>query len=185
MASNTATAAVSRPYAEALMSLAQSNNVADKFDSDVRSLLNLLKESEPLQKFFANPFIDGEDKKGVISKILSDDTNPMFRNFLMLLVDRRRIILLEDIAQEYLTQLRELNQIVLAEVISAVPLTDEQKQTIKEKVKSIEPNAREVELDSKIDSDIIGGVIIKVGSQVVDSSLRGQLRRLTLNLNKG
>ena len=183
MASNTAaTAAVSRPYAEALMSLAKSNNVADKFDSDVRSLLNLLKESQPLQTFFANPFIDADDKKGVISKILSDDTNPMFRNFLMLLVDRRRIILLEDIAQEYLALLRELNQTVLAEVISAVPLTDEQKQTIKEKVKAM-TDAREVELDSKINSDIIGGVIIKVGSQVIDSSLRGQLRRLSLSLN--
>ena len=181
MASNTATAAVSRPYAEALMSIAQSNNVADKFDSDVRSLLNLIKESQPLQNFFANPFISGEDKKGVISKILSDDTNPIFRNFLMLLVDRRRITLVEDIAQEYLAKLRELNQTVLAEVISAVPLTDEQQQTIKEKVKSM-TDAREVELDSTIDSDIIGGVIIKVGSQVVDSSLRGQLRRLSLSL---
>ena len=181
MANNTATAAVSRPYAEALMSIAQSNNVADKFDSDVRSLLNLIKESQPLQNFFANPFISGEDKKGVISKILSDDTNPIFRNFLMLLVDRRRITLVEDIAQEYLAKLRELNQTVLAEVISAVPLTDEQQQTIKEKVKSM-TDAREVELDSTIDSDIIGGVIIKVGSQVVDSSLRGQLRRLSLSL---
>ncbi len=181
MANNTATAAVSRPYAEALMSLAKSNNVADKFDSDVRSLLNLLKESQPLQNFFANPFIDAEDKKGVISKILSDDTNPIFRNFLMLLVDRRRITLVEDIGQEYLAKLREFNQTVLAEVISAVPLTDEQKQTIKEKVKSM-TDAREVELDSKINSDIIGGVIIKVGSQVVDSSLRGQLRRLSLSL---
>ncbi|AFY56122.1 ATP synthase F1 subcomplex delta subunit [Rivularia sp. PCC 7116] len=181
MAKNTATAAVSRPYAEALMSIAQSNNVADKFDSDVRSLLNLIKESQPLQNFFANPFISGEDKKGVISKILSDDTNPIFRNFLMLLVDRRRITLVEDIAEEYLAKLRELNQTVLAEVISAVPLTDEQQQTIKEKVKSM-TDAREVELNSTIDSDIIGGVIIKVGSQVVDSSLRGQLRRLSLNL---
>ncbi len=181
MANNTATAAVSRPYAEALMSIAQSNNVADKFDSDVRSLLNLLKESQPLQNFFANPFIDAEDKKGVISKILSDDTNPIFRNFLMLLVDRRRITLVEDIGQEYLAKLRELNQTVLAEVISAVPLTDEQQQTIKEKVKAM-TDAREVELDSKINSDIIGGVIIKVGSQVVDSSLRGQLRRLSLSL---
>ncbi|MEL7246627.1 MAG: ATP synthase F1 subunit delta, partial [Cyanobacteria bacterium J06636_27] len=60
-------------------------------------------------------------------------------------------------------------------------LTDEQQQTIKEKVKSM-TDAREVELDSTIDSDIIGGVIIKVGSQVIDSSLRGQLRRLSLNL---
>ena len=184
MTSNIATAGISRPYAEALMSVAQSNNVEDKFDSDVRSLLSLLEESEALRNFFANPFISVEDKKGVVNKILSSDTNPMFRNFLMLLVDRRRIILVEGIAQEYLALLRQLNQIVLAEVISAVPLTDEQQQTIKEKVKSM-TNAQQVELNSKIDSDIIGGVIIKVGSQVVDSSLRGQLRRLSLRLNNG
>ncbi|MGD1910119.1 MAG: ATP synthase F1 subunit delta [Rivularia sp. (in: cyanobacteria)] len=184
MTSNIATAGISRPYAEALMSVAQSNNVEDKFDSDVRSLLSLLEESEALRNFFANPFISVEDKKGVVNKILSSDTNPMFRNFLMLLVDRRRIILVEGIAQEYLALLRQLNQIVLAEVISAVPLTDEQQQTIKEKVKSM-TNAQQVELNSKIDSYIIGGVIIKVGSQVVDSSLRGQLRRLSLRLNNG
>ena len=184
MTSNIATAGISRPYAEALMSVAQSNNVEDKFDSDIRSLLSLLEESEALRNFFANPFISTEDKKGVVNKILSPDTNPMFRNFLMLLVDRRRIILVEGIAQEYLALLRQLNQIVLAEVISAVPLTDDHQQTIKEKVKSM-TNAQEVELNSKIDSDIIGGVIIKVGSQVVDSSLRGQLRRLSLRLNNG
>ena len=182
MKNNVATAEISRPYAQALMSVAQSNSIENKFEPDIRGLLDLLENSEPLQNFFANPFIDADDKKGVISKILRDDTNAMFRNFLMLLVDRRRIVLLEGIAQEYLALLREENQTALAEVISAVPLSEEQQQKIKEKVKSM-TNAREVELSSKIDSDIIGGVIIKVGSQVIDSSLRGQLRRLTLSLS--
>ena len=99
----------------------------------------------------------------------------------MLLVDRGRIILLEGVCQQYLSMLREMNQTVLAEVTSAVPLTDEQQQSIKEKVKGM-TNAREVELETSINSEIIGGVIIKVGSQVIDASLRGQLRRLSLAL---
>ncbi len=65
---------------------------------------------------------------------------------------------------------------------SAVPLSESQQETIKEKVIAM-TGAHQVELSAKIDSDIIGGVIIKVGSQVIDASLRGQLRRLSLRLN--
>jgi len=77
--------------------------------------------------------------------------------------------------------LRQLNQTVLAEVISAVPLTEAQQQAIIQKVIAIS-NARQVELETKVDSELIGGVIIKVGSQVIDASIRGQLRRLSLRL---
>jgi F-type H+-transporting ATPase subunit delta len=88
---------------------------------------------------------------------------------------------LEAILQQYLALLRQLNQTVLAEVISAVPLTEAQQQAVIDKVLAI-TNARQVELETKIDSDLIGGLIIKVGSQVIDASLRGQLRRLSLRL---
>jgi F-type H+-transporting ATPase subunit delta len=75
-----------------------------------------------------------------------------------------------------------LNQAVLAEVASAVELTDAQKQSVREKVIAM-TSANQVELNTKIDPDLIGGVIIKVGSQVVDASLRGQLRRIGLRLS--
>jgi F-type H+-transporting ATPase subunit delta len=181
MKTNIATAEIAQPYAEALMSVAQSKNQTEEFGEDVRSLLNLLSESEQLRNFFGNPFIPPEDKKAVISRIFGEGANTYLRNFLMLLVDRRRILLLEDICQQYLALLRQIKQTVLAEVISAVPLSEAQQQAVKEKVIAM-TNAREVELDTKIDRDIIGGVIIKVGSQVIDASLRGQLRRLSLRL---
>jgi F-type H+-transporting ATPase subunit delta len=70
----------------------------------------------------------------------------------------------------------------LAEITSAIPLTETQQQAITEKVIAL-TNARQVEIETKIDSELIGGVIIKVGSQVIDASLRGQLRRLSLRLS--
>ena len=99
----------------------------------------------------------------------------------MILVDRRRIIFLEGICQHFRTLLRKLNNIVLAEVTSAVELTDEQRQAVIDKVKSI-TQAQDVELVNRLDQGLIGGVIIKVGSQVIDASLRGQLRRLSISL---
>ncbi|KAB8332718.1 F0F1 ATP synthase subunit delta [Scytonema tolypothrichoides VB-61278] len=182
MKSNIAMAEISQPYAEALMSIAQSKNLTDQLGEDVRSLLSLLSESEQLRSFLENPFVGLDDKKAVINRILGEGANAYFRNFLLLLVDRRRISLLEPVLQQYLTLLRQLKQIALAEVISAVPLTEEQQQAVRNKVIAL-TKAREVELDTKIDPELIGGVIIKVGSQVIDASLRGQLRRISLRLS--
>ena len=181
MTSKVATAEIAQPYAQALLSIAQSKNLTEAFGEDARTLLSLLSENRELKNFFSNPFIQSEKKKALIRQILGESANSYLRNFLLVLVDKRRIAFLEPILQQYLALLRQLNQTVLAEVTSAVPLTEAQQQAIIEKVIAIS-KARQVELETKIDSELIGGVIIKVGSQVIDASLRGQLRRLSLRL---
>lgn len=173
---------VIEPYAQALMSVAQSNNVVDRVGEDVNTLLDLLKSSEDLRNFLANPLTKAEAKKAVLQQIVGEQLHPYTRNFLMLLVDRGRILFIEGICKQYQALLRKLNQTVLAEVISAVELNDGQKQSVRDKVMAM-TNARQVELETKIDPELIGGVIIKVGSQVVDASLRGQLRRISLRLS--
>ncbi|NJS09138.1 MAG: F0F1 ATP synthase subunit delta [Microcoleus sp. CSU_2_2] len=179
---STVSTEVLQPYASALMSLAQSNNLTEQFGEDLRSLLSLLKSSEELRLFLASPLVKADDKKAVIDRISGEEMNPLMRNFLRLLVDKGRILFLEGIGEQYLSKLRELNQTVLAEVTSAVPLSDAQQQSVREKVQAM-TSARQVEIETKIDADLIGGVVIKVGSQVIDASLRGQLRRLGLRLN--
>jgi F-type H+-transporting ATPase subunit delta len=176
------TAEVLEPYAEALMSLAQSQNLVEQFGDNVATLLNLLEGSEELQQFLGNPTFKAEDKKAVLRQLVGDQVHPYMMNFLLILVDRRRILFLEGICNKFQDILRKLNQTVLAEVISAVPLSESQQQTIREKVLAM-TSAREVELNNKVDPDLIGGVIIKVGSQVIDASLRGQLRRIGIQLS--
>ncbi len=184
MTSQVATAEVAQPYAQALLSIAQSKNLTEEFGEDARTFLSLLRADKQLQNFFGNPFIQPESKKALIKQILGEGANSYLRNFLLILVDKRRIAFLEPILQQYLALLRQLNQTVLAEVTSAVPLTEAQQQAIIQKVIAI-TNARQVELEPKVDSELIGGVIIKVGSQVIDASIRGQLRRLSLRLTSG
>ncbi|MEG4073405.1 ATP synthase F1 subunit delta [Microcoleus sp. Pol14C2] len=179
---STVSTEVLQPYASALMSLAQSNNLSEKFGEDIRSLLSLLEGSEDLRQFLGNPLIKPDAKKAVIQQIAGEEMSPLMHSFLKLLVDKGRIVFLEGIGKQYLARLRELNQTVLAEVTSAVPLSDAQQQTVREKVQAM-TSASQVEIETKIDADLIGGVVIKVGSQVIDASLRGQLRRLGLRLN--
>ena len=164
------------------MSLAKSNDLSEQFGNDIRSLLSLLESSEDLRQFLGNPLIKPDAKKAVIKQIAGEEMNPLMRSFLSLLIDKGRILFLEGIGKQYLTQLRALNQTVLAEVTSAVPLSDAQQETVRQKVQAM-TSARQVEIETKIDADLIGGVVIKVGSQVIDASLRGQLRRLGIRLS--
>ena len=175
------TSEISAPYAQALMSLAKSDNLSDRFGEDAAGLLNLLKESPDLDQFLESPVIDLDAKKAVLQQILGDQVHPHMRNFLLLIVDHRRVAFLSGILKQYQALLRELNQTALAEVVSAVQLNDGQQQTVRDRVIAL-TGARQVELQTTIDPDLIGGVIIKVGSQIIDASLRGQLRRIALKL---
>jgi F-type H+-transporting ATPase subunit delta len=172
---------VAEPYAQALMSLAQSDNLTDRIGEDIRSLLGLIENSEDLRDFLMNPVVKEPVKKEVLRRI-AGDTHPYLVSFLMLLVDKRRVIYLEKVCQQYLELLRKLKNAVLAEVSSATELNEGQLQSVVERVKAL-TGASEVELKTKIDPELIGGVVIKVGSQVFDASLRGQLRRIGYSLS--
>lgn len=175
---------IAEPYAEALMSIATSQDLVDRLYEDVTTLQDTLAESMDLRQFIENPFIKPDDKKAVLRQIGSDRFHPVMQNFLMLLVDRARIVFLADICKQYQALVRQARQIILAEVTSAVELNDEQKEAVKQKVVQL-TGAQQVELEPQIDPDLIGGVVIKVGSQVFDASIRGQLRRLGLTLSSG
>ena len=103
-------------------------------------------------------------------------------NVLSILIDRRRILFLRQVCEQYLALQRKLQKIALADVTSATPLNDEQRQAAIERVKQLTKSTG-VELRETVDSELIGGVIIRVGSQVIDASLRGQLRRLAFQLS--
>lgn len=177
------TSEIIEPYASALVSLAQEHDLTERFGADARLLVDLLKESDELTQFFSNPLARAEAQKGVLRQLVGEQVHQYMLNFLMLLVDRKRIFLLAGICQQYLSRLREINQTVLAEVTSAVELSEEQQQTIRDKVIQL-TGARAAELETSVDADLIGGVVIKVGSQVFDASLRGQLRRIALSLGR-
>ena len=183
MASSGTLADVVNPYAEGLMGVAQTHNLTAQIAEDVDALVKLVKDSESFQSFLASPLVDDASKKSLLNRTVSEYLHPYTVNFLMLLIDRKRISLLADICTKFQEIYRQLNQIALAEVTSAVPLSESQQESVRQKVVQI-TGARSVELETKLDSDLIGGVVIKVGSQILDASLRGQLRRIGMSLSR-
>ena len=125
---------IAEPYAQALMSLAQSQDITRSVGEDCRSILELLEESADLRSFISSPVMKDEDKRAVLNKLLGDDIHKYLRNFIMLLVDKRRIIFLEAICQQYLALLRKLTNTVLAEVTASTELSDSQRRDVIEKI---------------------------------------------------
>jgi len=170
------------PYAEALVSLASGQGLLDTFTADVRFIAAVWQATPELGQFLASPLVKTEAKKNLLQQVFADQIHPLLLNALQLLTDRRRIMFLGALCQRFLELQRKLQNIVLAEVTAAVPLTEAQQQSIRERVKDF-TQASSVELQISQDPTVLGGVILKIGSQVIDLSLRGQLRRLALQLS--
>jgi F-type H+-transporting ATPase subunit delta len=171
------------PYAEAMMAVAQSQNLLDIFDENCKAVQQALIDSPDFNEFLGSPIVQAADKKAVLQKVLGNDINPVMMNVIMVLIDRGRVGFLSGICGQYQVLLRKLKGNELAEVTTAVELTDAQKTAIIEKVKAM-TGANNVDIAVKIDPAIIGGAIVKVGSQIIDSSLRSQLRLIGMSLAK-
>lgn len=171
---------VADPYAEALLSLARQQNQVDAFGNDIRFILATTQQTPELMRFLSSPVVPEQTKKELLRRAFAQ-INPVILNTLLLLTDRRRIMFMESVCQRFLDLQRQLNKIALAEVTSVVPLNPDQQQSLKERIKQL-GQANDVELELKQDPSLIGGLVVKVGSQVIDLSLRGQLRRMALQL---
>ncbi len=175
------TSEVAEPYAQALMALAQARGLANEIGDDMRSLVALLAESVEFRDFINSPVIDRDVKKAVLQQVAGERASDVLVKFLLLLAEKRRLLFLAAIAEQYLVLLRERNETVLAEVTSAQELTEAQGREIASRVKTM-TNARDVELRTSVDANLLGGAVVKIGSQVLDYSLRGQLRRIGMSL---
>jgi F-type H+-transporting ATPase subunit delta len=179
MISSTMAEKVVDPYAEALIALGSGQGLLDTFAADMRFIAEVLRATPELCQFLANPVIKAEAKKNLLQQVFADQIHPLLLNALKLLTDRRRIMFLGTVCRRFLDLQRKLQNIVLAEVTTAIPLTEAQQQSIRERVMDF-TRASGVELQTAQDPELLGGVVIKIGSQVIDLSLRGQLRRLAL-----
>lgn len=181
MNDSTISSEIASPYAKALMSVANDHGAVDQVGGEVAELLEVLASSNELTSFLASPLMSADTKKGVLRQVAEGKVSDFLLNFLLLLVDRGRVAFLQPVLRQYQALLRERNQTVLAEVIAAVELSDEQKDAIRDRVKGM-TGASNVDLSVQLDPSLLGGLVIRVGSQVVDASLRGQLRRIGMQL---
>ena len=169
---------VAVPYAEALLDLAKSNGSLKETTNDINIVSQFLANSSDLKKFLGNPLITREAKKNVVKDIIGEQIAESTLKFLLLLVDRNRIQVLDSIALKFLELAYKQESIEIAKITSSIQLSADQQKSIAEKLKVI-TGAKQIKLALKVDPKLIGGFTVEIGSKMIDTSIRGQLRKIS------
>lgn len=178
---NTKNTLIAERYSDALVKIAKDGKLTyEKISDNLNLIKEILTQSKDLKEFLINPLISLEDKKEIIDKVFSSEIDILIINFLKVLVDKNRFNTFDEILDSYNKSLDNINNISRVKVTSAVAMTEEAKKKLKNKLE--EKTKKNVILDLDINSDIIAGLVIKIGDNVVDMSLKHKLEDLSKNI---
>ncbi len=170
---------VARVYARALFEAASEANVVEPVRSDLEEFVAGLGASEALRNVLTDPQIDVSAKLRVVAEI-TRAAQPLVANTLELLLQRGRFGILSELNGAYGALAAEAAALVKVDVTSAVALAPEASKQIADRVEEV--TGRRVELTQRVDPDIIGGLVLRVGDVIVDSSLKARIRQLRRRL---
>lgn len=164
-------------YAKALFELAEDQKQLDRVASDLTQLKHMIAGSPDLVRLIRSPMIGREQQAAAMARIAETaDLGPLTRNFVALVSRNRRLFVLDGMIDGYLALLAQARGEMRAEVTAARELSREQVDAVTEQLRRAVGS--KVAVDIQVDPAILGGLVVKVGSRMVDSSLRSKLQRL-------
>ena len=178
--SATATGLAQR-YATALFDLAKEQKKLDRVQADLAGFVRLMGESPDLERLVESPVISRGDQVKAIQAIAERaEVDDLTKRVLGLMASHRRLFALSAVAEAYAQMLAAENNEVAAEVVSAVPLAAADLATLEKSIAGFVGQA--VTVDTRVDPALLGGVVVRVGSRMLDASLRTKLMRLEQTL---
>ena len=173
---------VSGTYGEALFQLAVEEKKEDQFLEEVQTLQKILEENPEFSNLLNHPKIGKEEKIEVLKNVFENNFSPELTGFFVLILQKDRYGDTEGILDFFVNKMKEHKGIGTAYVTTAVSLRDNQKKEIEEKLIQT-TGYKQMEMNYDEDAALIGGMIIRIGDRVVDSSIRTKLERLTKELS--
>lgn len=172
---------VSKVYGDALFEATVEANKLDEVYEEVQQLLSILKENEELQKLLVSPKIIREDKEKVIETVFRGRISDEIVELMKLMIAKGRMESVESVFQYFIELVKEEKKIGIAYITSAMEVTEKQKEEIEKKL--LETTAYQTfEMNYTVDPSLIGGLVIRIGDRVVDSSIKTKLYDLTKSL---
>ncbi len=172
--------AASSRYAKSLLQLAVEQNALELVNTDIKGLQTVLNDAE-FVSFIKSPIITADKKVSVLKALFQGKVSPLTLQFLTLLANKRREGLLAGIATSFQEQYNAMRNIIKAEVVTATGLDDTLRQRVYDLIKQV--NNTEVEIVEKIDTAIIGGFILNIGSKQYDNSVLRSLQAIKNKLS--
>lgn len=174
---------VAERYAEALFELALEDNALETIEREMAAVGAALEASDDLRRLVASPVFDRDVKAAALDAVLEKASASLHtRNFVKLLAKNGRAATLADTITAFAKRAAAHRGEVSAEAISAAPLSEDQQKTLRQQIEA--SVGKSVNLVTRIDESLLGGLVIKVGSRMIDSSLRTKLNRLQQSLKE-
>jgi F-type H+-transporting ATPase subunit delta len=165
---------IARPYAEAAFKLAREGNALPQW-SDALARLSAVASSDAARELIGNPRLSSAQVSGLVADV-AGSLSPEQRNFVALLADNERLGVLPEIAAHYEGLRNDFEGVLDARIASAYPLSEQQ---VAEVVATLEGKyGRKVKATVSVEPDLIGGISIRIGDEVIDASVRGKLAQL-------
>ena len=178
---NQMTSGVAGRYASALFELARERGELDGVDQDLGKFQAMLDQSADLKRLVNSPAFAAEDQDRALKAVMDwASVGATTSNFLRVVARNRRLFAAEDMIKNFRQQLALHKGEVAAEVQSALPLTSDQLASLKDRLQAT--YGKTVQLNTKVDPSLLGGLIVKVGSRMFDSSLKTKLMNLKVVL---
>ena len=176
------TESVARQYAQATFDVARRHDRVDAVNRDLVAIAALVAAHADLRDVFARPTITPRQKRALVDALIAvaGEMTVEVRRLLQLLADRDRLMLISQIASAYSDRRMAADRAVVAEVRTAGPLDETQKETLAKALGAA--TGRTVTVQHMVDPDVIGGIVARVGGVVFDSSVATQVKRMRQRL---
>jgi F-type H+-transporting ATPase subunit delta len=162
-------------YAKAVLSLASQQKAAEAVSKDMKLIATTIDENEELSQVLKSAIVKSDEKKAALTQIFPK-INTISSELFNLLMSNKRIDILGDVATKYNQLFDELNGKQIAQVTTAIPMTDDLELKVLAKIKELTSKA--VELENIVDESILGGFILRVGDKQYNASIANKLNKL-------
>jgi F-type H+-transporting ATPase subunit delta len=173
---------IAQVYARALFEVARGQGRLDQLREQLAQLTDALNEHRELAVFFFSPYFSTKEKQEALTHLL-DGADPEFVNFLELLIEKHRMPVIFRIRHEFERLWDEENRTLPVEITSAIALDEQTTESLGRTIG--ERTGRKVTLAARVDPNILGGVIIRVGNSILDASIRNRLEQLRRHVAQG
>ena len=169
-------------YGRSLFEVAREHGKLELLREQLGQLADALASNRELQMFFFSPYFSTEEKQDALERVL-DGADPLFVNFLNLLIEKHRMPVIFRVRSQYERLWEEENRTLPVEITSAVELDSATTDSVGRAIG--ERTGRRVTLAARVDPDILGGIVVRVGNSILDASIRNRLEQLRRHVAQG
>lgn len=169
-------------YADALFQIGEEENSSNVLYKELNKVLDTINSSDELKRALRSPLVAKKEKKDLINMIFTDEISKNTKNFLKILVDKDRIVCLNDIRDSYKQMINEKNNILEGKAISAIAMSENEINQLQSKLSS--KYNKNVVLKNIVDETVLGGVLVRLGNEEIDGTVKTRLSNLKEQLSQ-